>query len=355
MLGSLFCLLLLSGCGPYPSAELGEETVPADEHQHIRRVIDMFREQVAARDTSGITRRGAHPKHHGCAVGEFVIDDIDEAHNSGLFKPHARYPLIVRFSNNADPQSDAAADVRGMAMKLFNVPGERLFQPESVATTFDLLLVSHPVFLFADVATYTEAFAAFARDEALEFFFNPLNSHVRSFLIARKMLAQHGALDQIRWHSMVPYAFGQGRAVKYAAWSCEVRTSPPIPPDQPDFLGQRLGQQLKEKGICFHFGVQFQTDARRMPIEDPRVQWSERESPVVPLARIELPPQDLERSTSASDCENLSFNPWRALPEHRPLGGISRARREIYEAMSNYRAERNRLARTEPTQAPSLK
>ncbi|MEK1942330.1 MAG: hypothetical protein AAAB16_18325, partial [Pseudomonas sp.] len=36
-----------------------------------------------------------------------------------------------------------------------------------------------------------------------------------------------------------------------------------------------------------------------------------------------------------------SFNPWHALPEHRPLGGINRLRKAVYEAVSAYRHERN--------------
>ena len=45
----------------------------------------------------------------------------------------------------------------------------RLFQPDADATTHDLLLVSHPVFLFPDVATYAEGFSAIAEGRALGF------------------------------------------------------------------------------------------------------------------------------------------------------------------------------------------
>jgi hypothetical protein len=33
----------------------------------------------------------------------------------------------------------------------------------------------------------------------------------------------------------------------------------------------------------------------------------------------------------------MTFNPWHALPDHRPLGGFNRARREIYRAMAEFR------------------
>jgi hypothetical protein len=33
----------------------------------------------------------------------------------------------------------------------------------------------------------------------------------------------------------------------------------------------------------------------------------------------------------------MSFNPWNALPDHRPLGDFNRARRTIYAAMAAFR------------------
>lgn len=39
-------------------------------------------------------------------------------------------------------------------------------------------------------------------------------------------------------------------------------------------------------------------------------------------------------------CESLSFNPWHALAEHRPLGGMNRLRRAVYAAGFSHRVER---------------
>jgi hypothetical protein len=46
--------------------------------------------------------------------------------------------------------------------------------------------------------------------------------------------------------------------------------------------------------------------------------------------------------------DNLSFNSRRCLAEHRPLGGISRARRQVYLALSKLRDEHNRAVHAEP-------
>lgn len=341
----------LAGCERSTPPELGAEQVPPTEAADIARVIALFKAQVAARDADGPTRRGAHPKHHGCVQAQFtVLPNLPPAHYAGLFQPGASYPALVRFSNNADPQPDQAADVRGMAIKLFNVPGPRLFQPDAAASTHDLLLVSHPVFLFPDVATYTKAFAAFGEDRALSFFFNPLDPHLRAFLIVRAMLASHTDLLAVRWFSMVPYRFGARQAVKYSARPCETRTSRPAPAagQDPDFLRTRLRAALTSNSACFEFAVQFQRDPAAMPIEDPSVNWSEEHSPFIPLARLHIPPQDFTTPAQMAQCENLAFNPWRVLPAHRPLGGISRARRVIYEAMAAFRHERNQTLPAEP-------
>jgi hypothetical protein len=42
-----------------------------------------------------------------------------------------------------------------------------------------------------------------------------------------------------------------------------------------------------------------------------------------------------------------SFNPWQALPEHRPLGAINRLRKNVYAAVIVYRHARN-----QPTPTP---
>jgi hypothetical protein len=46
---------------------------------------------------------------------------------------------------------------------------------------------------------------------------------------------------------------------------------------------------------------------------------------------------------------NLSFNLWHCLPEHRPLGNQSRARRRLYWELSQFRQKMNATPHVEPT------
>jgi hypothetical protein len=73
-------------------------------------------------------------------------------------------------------------------------------------------------------------------------------------------------------------------------------------------------------------------------IEDACVDWDEEKHPFVTLARIAIPPQDCTTTERKELCERLGFSPWHGLLEHRPLGGINRLRRAVYEASVRARA-----------------
>jgi hypothetical protein len=42
-------------------------------------------------------------------------------------------------------------------------------------------------------------------------------------------------------------------------------------------------------------------------------------------------------------------SPWHSLPEHRPLGGINRSSKLVYEVISRFRHTENKVPRREPT------
>ena len=43
------------------------------------------------------------------------------------------------------------------------------------------------------------------------------------------------------------------------------------------------------------------------------------------------------------------FNPWHSIPEHRPLGNLSRARKRMYYELAQLRIKMNQLEHYEPT------
>ena len=110
------------------------------------------------------------------------------------------------------------------------------------------------------------------------------------------------------------------------------------------YLRDALGAHLAEAEATFDFMIQFQTDSRSMPIEDAMVEWSERASPFRTIARVRIPPQRIDAPERETACEQVTFNPWNCLPEHLPLGGMNRARKDIYRAMAAFRQARSGMS-----------
>jgi hypothetical protein len=105
----------------------------------------------------------------------------------------------------------------------------------------------------------------------------------------------------------------------------------------------------------YELRVQLCTDTASMPIEDATVAWPEKDSPHIPVAKITFPvqyPDTAARRAFGDDV--LSFNSWRGLDAHRPLGSINRLKKLVYEASSDFRHRVNNIARLEPSDVADL-
>lgn len=95
--------------------------------------------------------------------------------------------------------------------------------------------------------------------------------------------------------------------------------------------------------------LQLQTDPFLMPIENNGVLWPEKLSPRVSVATLRLPRQTFDSPAQLAFARTLSFNPWHTIAEHRPLGNQSRARRRMYQTLSQLRQRVNAAPHVEPT------
>ena len=146
-----------------------------------------------------------------------------------------------------------------------------------------------------------------------------------------------------RYWSMTPSKLGDEQ-IKFSAKPCG--TNPLTERAAGDgFLAENMQHDLGQSDSCFEFLVQLRNEPSEMSIEDPTIEWNEHASPFIQVAQIEIPRQKPE---TGEFCETLAFSPWHTLPEHRPLGGISRARREIYLAVSRMRHAMNNQPELEP-------
>jgi hypothetical protein len=233
-----------------------------------------------------------------------------------------------------------------MAIKVMGVPGEKILADEKDAQTQDFILISSRTFPAESVKKFNELAAAVNGSIFAKLRYFPLHWGVVRFLL--KYMRKFPNPLQIRYFSTTPYMFGSN-AVKYSATPLFTTPDPfPVAPSD-DYLRLAIANQLREEEAIFDFSVQLQTDAETMPIEDPRAEWSELMSPLRKVATVRILQQECDSDRQAMFGENLSFTPWHALPEHRPLGGINRARKEIYETISTLRHDHNRVPREEPT------
>jgi len=72
-------------------------------------------------------------------------------------------------------------------------------------------------------------------------------------------------------------------------------------------------------------------------VEDACVAWDEDQYPFVTVGVLSIAPQDFETPERQALCEALVFTPWHGIAEHRPLGGINRLRRAVYDASAGFR------------------
>ena len=327
-----------------------QESIPPEESADITGLAARLKAQLIQSDPSGAMHRDAHPKMHGLLKAEFTVEpDLSPELRIGVFKQASTYRAWIRFSNaSRTMEPDIKNDIRGMAIKLMGVPGEKLLEQEKDETTQDFLLINSPVFLTRNLAEFIAMEKAVSSGNLLSiagFFLTHLHVGWRIF----KALGKCAGLLQTTYYSSTPYLFGSN-AVKYCAAPQVSAPTPAAIPATPagNYLRQELIQRLSGGEVLFDFSVQLQTDPDSMPIEDPSCAWPEEVSPLRKVATIRILQQNFATPQQNELGENMSFTPWHALPEHRPLGSINRARKTVYQVISAFRHEASHVARKEP-------
>lgn len=323
-----------------------EKKRPDEQAQSERAVANFVR--IVDKNKAQYVGRGAHAKGHSCARAYFtVLDPLDTKYRYGVFsRPGRQYQAWIRFSNansNYAESRDINKDAHGMAIKLLGIDGEPLSTAgHDGQKTQDFLMADNPAFFSANIDDYNRFLEA---DHYLHFFFgglNPFHWHVREFFIVLDTLkTPPGSPLWISYYSNTAYKLGP-QNIKFSAQPCTAgRSQYSADENDPDFMRDHLARELAQGEGCFEFKVQLQDASENMPVEDPSVEWDERASPFVTVATITVPAQIFNTQEQMQFCENLSFSPWHALEEHRPLGQFNRIRQAVYRASSDYRHEKN--------------
>ncbi len=122
------------------------EIIAADEAERFRG----FAEEIAEIQRARALKHGAKPvralhvKQHLGAVGELVVKAPESA-RSGVFAMSGKsWPVYARFSNgHGKRQADKQPDIRGFALKLVGVPGQKLIRGLESELTQDFSV--HPI------------------------------------------------------------------------------------------------------------------------------------------------------------------------------------------------------------------
>ena len=330
----------------YAAPNSDGEEVPAAERAALDEVKEMIRKEVtdhARKD--GRAFRDAHRKHHGCVRATFTVKgDLPSDLAQGLFSAPASYPAFVRYSNGSGKaQDDQEGDGRGMAVKVLGVKGARnLDDPQEEGSSQDFVMVNHPVFFVRNAEKYV-GFQRALQGNVMWWVFNPVRFFHEGLIglsILMKTMVNPLEAD---YFSMVPSKLGSEQ-MKFRATPCPGGKFANASTTK-DRLRENLTGTLTTSSACFLFQVQTRTRPDLMPIEDPTIEWREKDSPFRTVAEISIPMQQPEQGEA---CEAVSFNPWNGLQDHRPLGGISRVRKEVYQTISRLRHEINKQTRVEP-------
>lgn len=344
--------------------ELGKEYPLAGEEAQIEQILAISELSMEHKPHPPMPR-DQHPKSHGCVAGEFTVaENIPENLKVGIFKNARTYSAWIRFSDGGSDRDsntgaflpDTVGDARGMAIKLMGVEGNLLIADPVHEGEQDFVLFNHPTFFIRDVQGYIDFFPiAKALKEGRIIFKHGEPSQVPAelqakfqaiayaFPIVQKIKAKQTSSPlEISYWSATPYKLGN-RAIKFAVvpQGTGEHFKPENAIDQSNYLREAMTQHLANRAAYFDFKIQLQTDAVKMPVEDPTVEWDEQRSPYIKVATIKIPVQDFNSECRRQFDEQQSFSPWHTLPEHQPLGGVNRARRRIYGELAKFRNTAN--------------
>lgn len=322
--------------------------------------------------------RDAHPKAHGCVRAVVKVDPtLDGEYACGAFVPGWEYQAWIRFSNALKIRHDLVLDARGMAIKLLDVAGDNF---TNSCTSQDFLLVTHPAFFVRNAREYVDFPATVFRSYSIVamihrvgryfFGFSPRRFRWRGAWALLRSLKWTSSPLVIAYFSQAPFRFGArdakfcvrprqrsglwqrlsflllamaylvtsmlylGRLFPFARWE--------------HLLRDELWRSLRKGPASFDFCVQLREDPCKMPLDDTTVRWSERRAPYRRVATIEIPSDQPDPGEGMEMAQHLTFSPWHALTDHRPLGSINEARRVVYDRIAALRHRGNGVERREP-------
>jgi len=333
--------------------KIAEEKLLPNEEEYLSSVIESFTTQMRGLWKPGGFERGGNTKTQGIVRGEFIVhDNLPPQFRYGIYAKPQTFRCWVRFSGPGPYITPDIDDVGFMSIsiKLMGVPGPKLMDEEKF--TQDMFGVSPPTFVTPDTRANAQLQIESVKNASIFYFINFHRSHVLDLIMQSLWIKTQSSPFEAPYFSCVPYLLGEGQAMQYSVWpKSKKRTRVPRLPLRPpdDYLRNAMVAALTAGDVEFDVRLQLQTDPHLMPIENNAALWPEKLSPRVSVATLRLPRQQFDSAAQMAFAKRLSYNPWHCIAEHRPLGNQSRARRQMYWALSELRHTMNQVPRYEPT------
>ncbi|MDB4993336.1 MAG: Catalase [Myxococcaceae bacterium] len=330
-----------------------KESIAPGEAEHLEALAAQLHaiQRARAARTGLPADRALHAKGNAGLSAELVVrDDVPAALRVGIFAKAATYRAYARYSNGSGGRADdRKGDVRGLAVKLVGVPGKKLIPGLDDAVTQDFLLIRTPTTPMRTAAEFIAIVDAAQSPALLPFRLMGKLGIGRTFQILRKAVPGLNKpvmpLAATTYFTAVPVMWG-AHAVKLSLVARDAAPAQAPKRTSPNGLGDELAARLAQGPVIYDLCAQLFVDEASTPIEDPSVEWTDAVAPPHKIAELTIAKQDPSSARGkklAAFVETLSFDPWHAPVEFRPLGELMRARNPAYRLST-----KERLAAPEP-------
>ena len=329
----------------------------------LNETFDTILERTA--EDYGHAVRSVHAKSHGLLEGELTIDsDLPAELAQGLFAQGGRHKVLIRLSTNAgDILPDAIGLPRGLAMKVFDVAGDRL--PGSEGTAQDFVMVNGPVFQAKTAEKFLGNLKLLAKTtDRLEGTKKVVSAALRGVRHAFEAVGAEApaAINSLGGAPNVEplgETYYSATAFRFGNYIAKFSIAPVAPAmialsgkeiaigGREDAIREDVRTEMRTLDAEWEFRVQLCRDLEAQPVEDATVLWT---SPFVRVGTIRAAAQDSWSDAHVQQInEETRFSVWTGIAAHQPLGNINRARRDTYRHSADFRARVNGCPYHEPS------
>ena len=343
------------------------EHIDPDEQKTIDGIIKGMTEQsetVEKREHHAV--RASHAKSSACVVGELTIAaDLPPELAQGLCAKPGTYPVAVRFAQGpGETLGDRVSTHRGMAIKVFNVSGEKL--SGHTGDVQDFVFATGTTFPSGTAAGFLKDGTAIGKATGLpEGVKSAVSATARGFNQVLHAFGTESAKADFFGHPFshpLSEGYFSQAPVRFGDYVAKLGILP-VAPAQIALADWRLDPHQDEDGFrhaavayfdgddaVYELKAQLWGDADKQPIEDASVDWPVEITPYRTIATLRLPRQAAYSPERVRYFDEvMTFRPAHSLAAHKPLGSVMRARLQVYAALSNFRHRENGVLAQEPT------